>query len=314
MSELFSPITINKLALKNRIVMSPMCMYSCRNGDGVANDWHFVHYASRAVGQAGLVMVEATAVLPEGRISEHDLGIWSDKHTAGLTEIARLVHAFGGKVGIQIAHAGRKAEINGETFAPSAIAFNETYKQPAEMTEADIARTVNAFQKAAARAKTAGFDVIEIHAAHGYLLNEFLSPLTNKRSDAYGGSAENRFRMLREVVKAVKAVWEDTLFVRISASDYHPEGLSVEDYVLYAKWLKAEGIDLIDCSSGGVVPAKIDAFPGYQVPFAEKIKRETGIRTGAVGLITEAAQAEDIVKSGKADLVFLGRALLRDPY
>lgn len=311
---LFKPLEIKNITLKNRIVMSPMCMYSCHNEDGKVEDWHFTHYTSRAVGQAGLIMVEATAVSPEGRISPRDLGIWSDEHVGGLAKLVKMVKTHGAKIGIQIAHAGRKAMLEGEILAPSAIAYKDGMKIPKEMDGEDIKHTISAFGKAAERAKEAGFDVIEIHGAHGYLINEFLSPLTNKRQDEYGGSLKNRYRFLREVIAAVKSVWDGPLFVRVSASDYHPEGLRPSDYATMAKWMKDEGVDLVDCSSGAVVPAKIKPYPAYQVPFAEQIKKEADILTGAVGLITTGIQAEEILQNERADLIFLARALLRDPY
>jgi NADPH2 dehydrogenase len=259
-------------------------------------------------------MVEATAVSPEGRISPRDLGIWSDGHIEGFTKLVNMVKAHGAKIGIQIAHAGRKAELEGDILAPSAIPYKDGMKIPKEMDAAEIKQTISAFKKAAERARESGFDIIEIHAAHGYLINEFLSPLTNRRTDEYGGSLQNRYRFLSETIAAVKSVWEGPLFVRISASDYHPEGLGIDDYVTIAKWLKADGVDLIDCSSGAVVPAKIKPYPGYQVPFSERIKREAGIFTGAVGLITSGIQAEEILQNERADLIFIARALLRDPY
>ncbi|NNV05652.1 NADPH dehydrogenase NamA [Geobacillus sp. C56-T2] len=311
---LFSPYTIGGLTLKNRIVMSPMCMYSCETKDGTVRTWHKIHYPARAVGQVGLIIVEATGVTPQGRISERDLGIWSDDHIPGLRELVGLVKEHGAAIGIQLAHAGRKAEVPGEIIAPSAIPFQESSRTPKEMTKADIEETVQAFQNGARRAKEAGFDVIEIHAAHGYLINEFLSPLANHRQDEYGGSPENRYRFLGEVIDAVREVWDGPLFVRISASDYHPDGLTASDYVPYAKRMKEQGVDLIDVSSGAVVPARIDVYPGYQVPFAELIRREADIPTGAVGLITSGWQAEEVLRNGRADLVFLGRELLRNPY
>ncbi|BBW95711.1 NADPH dehydrogenase NamA [Geobacillus icigianus] len=311
---LFSPYTIGGLTLKNRIVMSPMCMYSCETKDGTVRTWHKIHYPARAVGQVGLIIVEATGVTPQGRISERDLGIWSDDHIPGLNELVGLVKEHGAAIGIQLAHAGRKAEVPGEIIAPSAIPFQESSRTPKEMTKADIEETVQAFQNGARRAKEAGFDVIEIHAAHGYLINEFLSPLANRRQDEYGGSPENRYRFLGEVIEAVREVWDGPLFVRISASDYHPDGLTASDYVPYAKRMKEQGVDLIDVSSGAVVPARIDVYPGYQVPFAELIRREADIPTGAVGLITSGWQAEEVLRNGRADLVFLGRELLRNPY
>ncbi|MDW0117279.1 NADPH dehydrogenase NamA [Sporosarcina thermotolerans] len=314
MAKLFSPYSIRGVEFKNRIVMAPMCMYSSHNMDGKVEDWHKIHYATRAVGQVGLIIVEATAVLQEGRISAQDLGIWNDDHLEGLSEIVRLMKQHGAKTGIQLAHAGRKATVDGDIYAPSAIQFNEHYKTPVEMTVEDIKTVVNAFKDGAIRAKQAGFDVIELHGAHGYLINEFLSPLSNKRDDAYGGSSENRYRILREIIDAVRSVWDGPLFVRISAKDYVEGGMSPTLYVEMVKWMKTQGVDLIDVSSGAVVPAKIDAFPGYQVPFAEEIKKGAGIATGAVGLITSGIQAEEILKNERADLVLLARELLRNPY
>ncbi|WP_078552972.1 NADPH dehydrogenase NamA [Bacillus alkalicellulosilyticus] len=311
---LFSSYQIKNVTLPNRIVMSPMCMYSATGLDGKVTDFHFVHYTSRAVGQVGLIMVEATAVLPQGRISDRDLGIWNDEHIEGLRRIVNGVHQYGSKAAIQLAHAGRKAELDGTIYAPSAIPFNEDMKVPTEMSKEDIEETINAFKEGAVRAKAAGFDIIEIHAAHGYLINEFLSPLTNQRTDEYGGNEEKRYQFLKEVIQEVKTVWDGPLFVRISASEYAENGTSIETFITYAKWMKEQGIDLIDCSSGGVVPAPIHTFPGYQVRFAERIKMESEIATGAVGLITSGLQAEEIVQNGRADVIFLGRELLRDPY
>ncbi|MGN7387676.1 NADPH dehydrogenase NamA [Sporosarcina sp. SAFN-015] len=314
MAKLFTPFTIRGVELKNRIVMAPMCMYSSHNLDGKVEDWHKIHYSTRAVGQVGLIIVEATAVLPEGRISDRDLGIWSDDHVEGLFEIVRLMKQHGSKTGIQLAHAGRKSTVDGDIYAPSAIRFNEQYKTPVEMSLTEIRETVDAFKDAAIRAKKAGFDVIELHAAHGYLINEFLSPLANKRSDEYGGPSENRYRILREIIDAVRSVWDGPLFVRISAEDYVDGGMSTSQYIEMVNWMKSQDIDLVDVSSGAVVPAKIDAYPGYQVPFADQIKKETGIATGAVGLITTGLQAEEILKNGRADVVLLARELLRNPY
>ncbi|KXH81681.1 NADPH dehydrogenase NamA [Sporosarcina sp. HYO08] len=313
MAKLFEPFTLRGVTFNNRIVMAPMCMYSS-NDDGKVQDWHKIHYPTRAIGGVGLIIVEATGVQPEGRISARDLGIWDDNHIEGLSEVVRLVKANGAKIGIQLAHAGRKATVDGTIYAPSAIPFDAKSKTPTEMTIDDIKTTVQAFKDGAIRAKKAGFDVIEIHAAHGYLLNEFLSPLSNKRTDAYGGSAENRYRILREVLDEVRAVWEGPLFVRISAHDYTEGGMTAEDYVEMAEWMKEQTVDLIDVSSGAVVPAKIDAYPGYQVPFSETIKQGASIPTGAVGLITSPLHAEEIVKNDRADLVFLARELLRNPY
>ncbi|MEK5441939.1 NADPH dehydrogenase NamA [Fredinandcohnia sp. FSL W7-1320] len=313
-SGLFSPYTIKNVTLKNRIVMSPMCMYSSHNEDGKLQDWHYTHYVSRAVGQVGLIMVEATAVTPQGRISPQDLGIWSDDHVPGLKKLVEMIKAYGSKTSIQIAHAGRKATVTGDIVAPSAIRFNESYKTPKELSINEIKETIAAFKDGARRAKEAGFDIIEIHGAHGYLINEFLSPLSNKREDEYGGSPENRYRFLEEVIEAVQEVWDGPLFVRVSANDYAEGGLTPTDYVQYAKRMKDQGVDLIDVSSGAVVPAKIDAYPGYQVGYADKIRNEANIPTGAVGLITKAVQAEEILKNNRADLIFIARELLRDPY
>lgn len=314
MAKLFQEYTIKDVTFKNRIVMAPMCQYSSHNQDGQIEDWHRTHYATRAVGQVGLIILEATAVQPEGRISAQDLGIWSDEHTKGLTEVVNLMKSHGAKTGIQLAHAGRKATVDGDIYAPSPLAFNEHYKTPNEMTIDDIKNTVTAFKEAAIRSKTAGFDVIELHGAHGYLINEFLSPLTNKRTDEYGGSDENRYRLLRETIDAVRSVWNGPLFVRISAHDYTEGGMTPDAYVTMTKWMKEQDVDLVDVSSGANVPAPIDVFPGYQVNFAETIKHDTPIPTGAVGLITSPLHAEEILQNDRADLIFLARELLRDPY
>ncbi|WP_203332972.1 NADPH dehydrogenase NamA [Planococcus beigongshangi] len=314
MAKLFEPLTIKNVTFKNRIVMAPMCMYESEQEDGFVTDWHRIHYPARAVGGTGLIILEATAVQQQGRISARDLGIWQDGHIEGLAELVRLMEPYGAKSGIQLAHAGRKATVDGDIHAPSSIAFNESYKTPVEMTAADIAETVEAFRQAAIRAGHAGFDVIELHAAHGYLLNEFLSPLSNKRTDDYGGSAENRYRFLREVIDAVNDVWQKPLFVRISAHDYTEGGMTPEQYLEMAVWMKEQGVDLVDVSSGALVPAKIPVYPGYQVPFAETIKHGANMATGAVGLITNPLHAEEILQNDRADLIFLARELLRDPY
>lgn len=311
---LFSPYQIKDITLKNRIVMSPMCMYSSHNQDGKVENWHLTHYTSRAVGQVGLIMIEASSVTPQGRISNQDLGAWSDEQLPGLKKLTEAVHEQGSHIAIQLAHAGRKAMVDGPIIAPSAIPFKEDMKIPEEMTIDQIKETITAFKQAAVRSRDAGFDIIELHGAHGYLINEFLSPLTNKRTDEYGGTFENRYRFLKEIIQSVKEVWNGPLLVRISASDYHPDGLTIEDYVEYAKWMKEEGVDLIDCSSGAVVPATYDIYPGYQVQFADKIKNEAEIPSGAVGLITTGLQAEEILKNNRADLIFVARELLRDPY
>jgi len=330
-AELFSPLPIGSFTLRNRIVVSPMCEYSCE--DGFANDWHLVHLGSRAVGGAGLVFTEATAVTPEGRISPQDLGLWKDEQVAPLARITAFVHSQGAHAGIQLAHAGRKAstyrpgagegaiapEDGGwaEVVAPSAIAFAPNYPQPHELDAGGIAAITQAFRAAAIRADQAGFDVVEIHSAHGYLLHEFLSPISNHRGDAYGGSLENRARLLLEVVAAVRDVWqrERPLFVRISATDWTEGGWDLEQSVQLAGWLRDRGVDLIDVSSGGnVAGAAIPLGPGYQTPFSEAIRRQTGLLTGAVGMITDPAQAAHIVRTGQADLIFIAREFLRDPY
>lgn len=294
--------------------MSPMCMYSCPDENGIVQNWHKTHYTSRAVGGVGLIIVEATAVTEQGRISPNDLGIWSDEHVSGLSELVSLIKEQGATTGIQIAHAGRKAKLKKDIIAPSAIAFNDRYQTPKEMTKETIRETVVAFQKGAERAKKAGFEVIELHGAHGYLLNQFLSPISNKRTDEYGGSAENRYRIVKETIAAVKEVWDGPLFIRISANDYLEGGMTPEQYIEIVKWMKEDGVDLIDVSSGAVAPARIHAFPGYQVPFSETIKHAAEIATGTVGLITSSIQAEEILQNDRADLVFLARELLRNPY
>jgi 2,4-dienoyl-CoA reductase-like NADH-dependent reductase (Old Yellow Enzyme family) len=328
-SELFSPLTLRALTLRNRIGVAPMCQYS--STEGYANDWHFVHLGAFATGGAGLVICEATAVLPEGRISPADLGIWHDDHVPALRRITDFVQAQGSVAGIQLAHAGRKAstkrpwEGSGTVRpadggwivkGPSAIPFSPEYPQPEAMTHNEIRSVIDAFTAGARRACAAGFQVAEIHAAHGYLLNEFLSPLTNHRSDEYGGTFENRIRLTCEVSAAVRAVWPDEwpVFVRISATEWADGGWTVDDSVRLATRLAALGIDVIDTSSGGnVAHQQIEVHPGYQVPFASRIRREAGVATAAVGLITEAAQAEAIVANGDADLVLLARELLRNP-
>jgi 2,4-dienoyl-CoA reductase-like NADH-dependent reductase (Old Yellow Enzyme family) len=308
-----------------------MCEYS--SDDGFANDWHFVHLGSRAVGGAGLVMTEATAVTAEGRISPEDLGIWKDEHIEPLARIARFIHQHGSVAGVQLAHAGRKASTyrpwSGEgkvpeaqggwtnVVAPSAIHFSDTYPMPRALTQSEIGDITKSFVSAAKRVREAGFRVIEIHSAHGYLLHEFLSPLSNQRTDEYGGSFANRTRLLREIVTAIRAVWPDEapLFVRISVTDWTDGGWDLPQSIELARLLKPLGVDLIDCSSGGnVAGVRIPIGPGYQTAFAEQIRREAGILTGAVGLITTPMQAEHIVFTGQADAVFLAREMLRDPY
>ena len=329
---LFSPLRLRDLQLSNRIAVSPMCQYS--SVDGFANDWHLVHLGSRAVGGAGLIMVEATAVSPEGRITPGDLGLWKDEHIPKLRDIVTFIHEQGARAGIQLAHAGRKASMDvpwkpervvppaeggwTDVLAPSPVPFSNHYPAPVPVDQAGIRRLLQDFRAATARALEAGFDVIEIHAAHGYLLHEFLSPLSNQRTDEYGGSFENRSRLPLEVAKAVRELLPDSkpLFVRISATDWvESGGWDLAQSIRFARELKKIGADLIDVSSGGLVPyAKIDVGPAFQTPFAEQIRNEAGILTGAVGMITDAAQADAIVRSGQADLVLLAREFLRDPY
>ncbi|EQB36036.1 MULTISPECIES: NADPH dehydrogenase NamA [Virgibacillus] len=314
MSLLLEPIDVKHVTLKNRIVMSPMCMYSCTAEDGKITPFHITHYTSRAIGQVGLIMLEASAVQKEGRISPYDLGIWDDHHIKGLKDLNATLHSYGTKTAIQLAHAGRKAELPTSIFAPSNIAFNENYQQPIEMSLKAIHQTIDAFKQAARRASEADFDIIEIHGAHGYLINQFLSPLTNQRNDEYGGSVKNRYRFLKEIISSIKTVWQGPIFVRISTDEYHSKGNTLDEILYFTEQLKQDGVELIDCSSGGVVPAKIKTFPGYQLTRCERIKQQIGIYTGAVGLITTGIQAEEILQNDRADLVFIGRALLRNPY
>jgi 2,4-dienoyl-CoA reductase-like NADH-dependent reductase (Old Yellow Enzyme family) len=339
---LFAPLALRSVTLPNRIAVSPMCQYSSE--DGFANDWHFVHLASRAVGGAGLVFTEAAAVTPEGRISPQDLGIWSDQHIDQLKHITDFLHAQGSYAGIQLAHAGRKGSMSkpwegtrlvppaeggwDDRSAPSAIPFSDEYGKPRELNRDGMATIRKAFVAAAQRALAAGFDVIEIHAAHGYLLHQFLSPLSNQRTDEYGGSFANRVRLVLEVTQAAREVWPSRLplFVRISATDWLEDfsgegkegtaaGWTIDQSVALSSLLRECGVDLVDVSSGGNVPnAKIPLGSGYQTGFAARIRREVGIATGAVGMITQSAQADCIIRTQQADLVLLAREFLRDPY
>ena len=330
MSILFSPLKIKDIILKNRIVVSPMCMYSAE--DGFANNWHMVHLGSRAVGGSGLIIQEATAVSPEGRITPGDLGLWDDNQIEKLTGIVSFIKEHGAVPGIQVAHAGRKAscaspwqgghqlkpnEGGWQTVSSSAIPFIPEELSPLELNTDGIQKVISDFKAAAGRAAQAGYQVLEIHSAHGYLIHQFLSPLCNFRTDDFGGSFENRTRLLLEIVKAIQTAWPQNLplFVRLSATDYVEGGWNADETVQLASILKKNGVDLIDSSSGGMVPyAKIPFGPGYQVPFAERIKKEAGILTGAVGMITGAMQAEEILSTGQADLILIARASLRDPY
>ena len=328
--KLFSPLTLRGVTFQNRIFVSPMCQYSCT--DGIPNDWHLVHLGSRAVGGAGLVMAEATAVSPEGRISPADTGLWDETQMGAFKRISSLIASLGSVPGIQLAHAGRKASTASpwkgghpidahdggwQPVAPSPIPFGSGYLMPHELSSSEIEKLVGGFTAAAERALKAGFKVVEIHMAHGYLLHEFLSPLSNHRRDEFGGSLEGRFKFPLGVAAAVRAVWPDSLplFVRISATDWVDQGWDLEQSIAFARRLRDVGVDLIDCSSGGMAPdAKIPAGPGFQVPFSSAIRREARIATGAVGLITNARQAEQTLVCGDADAIFLGRAMLRDPY
>lgn len=330
MSLLFSPLKLRDLELRNRIFVSPMCMYSAT--DGIPNNWHLVHLGSRAVGGAALVMAEATAVTAEGRISPGDTGLWNSQQASAFRPLTQFIREHGAAPAIQLAHAGRKASTTipwmgggkpliglgaWKTLAPSAVAFREGDPVPVEMSLNDIADVTSAFLNSAKLAREAGFEVIEIHMAHGYLLHEFLSPLSNRRGDRYGGALENRMRLPLEVAAALREFWPKSLpvFVRVSASDWVSGGWDISQTVALAKKFKDIGIDLLDCSSGGAVPhAKIPVGPGYQVPFAAEVRAQTGLKTGAVGMITEAEQAEEILREGKADAVFLAREFLRDPY
>lgn len=327
---LFDPLTIRSITFRNRIGVSPMCQYS--STDGFATDWHLVHLGSRATGGAGLVLTEATAIHPRGRISPSDLGIWSDDHIPGLARLAGFIDAQGAIPGIQLAHAGRKASTappwagghvvspdqgGWSVVAPSAIPFDEHSPAPEALDEAGIAGIVGDFRAAARRAREAGFKVVEVHAAHGYLLHEFLSPLTNHRTDRYGGSYDNRVRIVKEVCRAVRREWPDhlPLFLRISASDWDDGGWTGDNSVAIAHHLSSYGVDLIDCSSGGIAPGiRIPAGPGYQVPFSQRIKDTVPMLTAAVGFITSPEQADQIIRNEQADLVLLGRGMLRDPY
>lgn len=311
---LFSPFTVKNLELKNRIVMPPMCMYSAQNG--MVNDWHIVHYATRAAGQAGLIIVEATGVEERGRISDRDLGIWDDQQIEGLGKIAKVIHSYGVKAAIQLNHAGRKSEVTAlEPVGPSAIPFSDEHRMPHELSKEEIAQIVLLFKNAAKRAVAADFDAIEIHAAHGYLINQFLSPLANTRSDEYGGSLKNRARLLDEVLEAVRQVLppEYPVFVRVSAEEYDSKGNRPEEVAAIINLVKEKGVDIVHVSSGAVISAPVRAYPGYQIGFAATVKQHTGLPVIGGGLITEPHQAEQVIKSG-IDFVFLGRQLLRDPY
>ena len=316
MSSIFDEYQIKSIRIRNRVVMPPMCMY-CAPENGNVTDWHIVHYATRAVGGTGLIIVEATGIAPEGRISSNDLGIWDDSHIEGLAAIVKAVHDNGAKIGIQLNHAGRKCLAKGMKIeGPSAIPYDDESQTPSEMTKSDIAQTVREFKDAAVRADKAGFDMIQLHAAHGYLMSEFLSPLTNLRKDEYGGSYENRARFLGEVLTAVKSVWpeEKPIEVRISAEDFGEGGNRPEDLAAMLNIIKDKGIDTVNVSTGGVIPVVPEVYPGYQIPHAEIIKKQTGLPVAAGGLLSDANEVNGIIEQGKADQVYLGRELLRNPY
>lgn len=321
MSQLFEPLSIRGVTLKNRIAMSPMCQYSATE-EGLPTDWHLIHYGSRAVGGVGLIIFEATAVEDRGRISVNDLGLYNDRHIEALSRIVRFCQSQGAKVAVQLAHGGRKAwsgtKAKGPAtpVAPSAVPFSDDWVTPTALSESEIDTVVESWRVAAQRARAAGFDFVELHGAHGYLIHQFLSPLSNQRQDQYGGSFENRVRFLRRVVEAVRSIWTEQypVFLRVSASDYKEGGLTPNDLARVAAEAKGWGVDLIDVSSGGNVPVAPPVGPGYQVPFAEHIRRTAGVLTGAVGLITQPEMAEEILRNGRADLILLGRELLRDPY
>lgn len=313
---LFKKFELKNLKLKNRAIMAPMCMYAA-NTDGMVNEFHKIHYATRAIGGVSAIIVEATGITPNGRISDKDLGIWNDEHIEGLKELASTIKKYGAYAGIQINHAGRKCSISSERIiAPSAIAFDETYKTPDEMTKTDLEEVKNAFKNAAKRANDAGFDFIEIHGAHGYLLSEFLSPLSNKREDEYGGSIENRARFLVEIIREIKTVWPEdkVLGLRVSANDHVEGGNTKVEMAQIINIVKKEGIDIVDVSTGAVTHANINVYTGYQIPEAEYIKHTSDIPVIGGGLITTLNEATEVIESNRADLVFLGRVLLREPY
>ncbi|MGI6368814.1 MAG: NADH:flavin oxidoreductase/NADH oxidase [Anaerolineae bacterium] len=321
MPGLFDPLTIQDVTLRNRLMMSPMCQYVAGD-DGLATDWHLVHYGARASGGVGLVMIEATSVLPGGRLSRGDLGLWDDAQIEPLARIVRYCHSQGAHVGVQLGHGGRKAWSDDRAWgpevpvAPSAVAFDEGWRMPVALDQAGIDDMVEAFARAARRAREAGVDVIEIHGAHGYLISEFLSPLANRRQDSYGGDHQNRARLAVEVARAIRSEWGPArpLFARLSCTDWEAGGNTPADAAIYAQILRSHGVDLIDCSSGGVAPVRPRVSPGYQVPFASEVRAVAGVPVAAVGLISLPQQADAIIRNQQADLVALGRALLRSPY
>jgi NADPH2 dehydrogenase len=316
MAGLFDSYILKGLTLKNRVMMSPMCQYSTKE-DGKITDWHYVHYTSRAVGGVGFIVMESSAVEPRGRITMHDVGIWSDDHIEGLKSIVDACKQYGVKMGIQLGHAGTKADTDEPNVAPSAFTLFDRYGMPTELTKAEIADIVRKFADATVRALKAGFDTVELHGAHGYLINQFLSPITNKRTDEYGGSLENRVRFALEVIRAVKAVLpeEAPLLMRVSAVEYSDEGYSMEEMIEMVKLFKAEGVDMVDVSSGGNVPhGPAEVFPGYQLQYADAIRNGADIPTIAVGMLDHPALMEEAVRTGRADVIAVARGLLRDPY
>ena len=316
MNKIFEEFSLKNLKLRNRIVMPPMCMYSA-DDDGKANSWHFTHYETRSIGGVGMIIVEATAVEKRGRISANDLGIWDDEHVEGLSEISSRIKKHGSFSCIQLAHAGRKCDApDMDVIAPSSIAFSDKYMIPREMNNTDIDQVVESFASAAARALKAGFDAIEVHAAHGYLLNEFISPLTNRRNDQYGGDVENRSRLLYRVIEKIREIWpeEKALVLRVSAYEYSEDGNSPEDIAAIINKVKHLGVDLVNVSSGGVILSDVDAYPGYQTKFAEIVADKTGLPVVSGGLLSDANHIDDVLSTGNIQLVFLGRELLRNPY
>lgn len=313
-TKLLSSVKIGKLELKNRVVMPPMCMYEVKKEDGIANDFHFIHYGARAIGGVGLIIIEATAVEPRGRLTMHDLGLWNDEQKNQLSKLVAMLHKFGAKVGIQLSHGGRKALTSEEAVAPSAIAFSEDYKMPQELSKAEIKEIILKYQAAAKRAAEANIDMIEIHIAHGYLLNEFISPLTNLRTDEYGGSLENRYRIVSEIIEAVKQVFNGSIWTRISANEYDEKGTTIEEFIELAQYMKNQGVEVIDVSSGGVInnPPK-NLYPGYQVERATMIKEKVDIPVSVVGFLADPKIGEFILRTNQADLIAVGRGLIANP-
>lgn len=315
MSDIFSPLHLKDLTLKNRIVMAPMCMYSS-DDTGIVKDFHLFHYATRAVGGTGLIIIEATAVEKRGRISSHDLGLWEDEQLPAMKKLVECVHKRGSKIGVQLAHAGRKSETNDDVIAPSPILFNFKYEKPREMTQDDIDDVIESFGQAAKRALQAGFDFIEIHAAHGYLINQFLSPLTNERKDKFGGGVESRSRLLKKIICRVREVWPESkpLGIRVSGCEYDSSGNKPEDVSFMVNLIKDYGLDIVNVSSGGVIDQKVDSYPGYQIAYGTTIKKLTSLPVIVGGLLEHTHMANEIIRNNRGDLIYLGRELLRNPY